>query len=46
MFVGAALGAVVIHHSISASLGLATAMSAVCGAALFRSVRGSHKLPA
>jgi uncharacterized membrane protein YoaK (UPF0700 family) len=41
MFLGAALGAVVIHYSISAALWLATAISAVCGAALFRSVRTS-----
>src|SRR5437660_11502188 len=38
MFLGAAFGAVVIHHSISAALWLATAVSAVCGAAMFRSV--------
>jgi uncharacterized membrane protein YoaK (UPF0700 family) len=37
MFVGAALGAVVIHYSISAALWLATAISAVCGVVLFRS---------
>src|ERR1700693_2428925 len=37
MFLGAALGAVVIHYSISAALWLATAISAVCGVALFRS---------
>src|SRR6202047_2614531 len=41
MFLGAALGAIVIHYSISAALGLGTAISAVCGAALFRSVRTS-----
>jgi uncharacterized membrane protein YoaK (UPF0700 family) len=41
MFFGAALGAIVIHYSISAALWLATAISAVCGAALFRSVRTS-----
>ena len=41
MFLGAALGAIVIHYSISAALGLATAISAVCAAALFRSVRTS-----
>jgi uncharacterized membrane protein YoaK (UPF0700 family) len=41
MFSGAALGAVVIHYSISATLWLATAISAVCGAVLFRSVRTS-----
>jgi uncharacterized membrane protein YoaK (UPF0700 family) len=37
MFLGAALGAVVIHYSISATLWLATTISAVCSAALFRS---------
>jgi uncharacterized membrane protein YoaK (UPF0700 family) len=37
MFVGAALGAVVIHYSISAALWLATAISAVCSVVLFRS---------
>ena len=44
MFLGAALGAIVIHYSISAALWLATAISAVCGAAMFRSVgtSGSH----
>jgi len=44
MFLGAALGAVVIHYSISAALWLATAISAGCCAALFRSVRTSDKL--
>src|SRR6266852_2077454 len=44
MFLGAALGAIVIHYSISAALGLATAISAACSAALFRSVRTSDKL--
>jgi uncharacterized membrane protein YoaK (UPF0700 family) len=44
MFLGAALGAVVIHYSISAALWLATAISAACSAALFRSVRTSGKL--
>src|SRR6266480_5275852 len=44
MFLGAALGAVVTHYSISAALWLATAISAVCSAALFRSVRTSDKL--
>jgi len=44
MFLGGALGAVVIHYSISAALWLATAISAVCSAALFRSVRTSDKL--
>jgi len=44
MFFGAALGAVVIHYSISAALWLATAISAVCSAALFRPVRTSDRL--
>jgi len=37
MFLGAALGAVVIHYSILAALGLASAISAVCSVVLFRS---------
>jgi uncharacterized membrane protein YoaK (UPF0700 family) len=37
LFLGAALGAVVIHYSISAALWLATAVSAACGVVLFRS---------
>ena len=41
MFLGAALGAVIIHFSISAALGLGTAISALCSAALFRSLRTS-----
>jgi len=41
IFLGAALGAVVIRYSISAALGLATAISVVCSAALFRSLRTS-----
>jgi uncharacterized membrane protein YoaK (UPF0700 family) len=44
MFLGAALGAVVIHYSISAALWLATAISAVSSAALFRSVHPSDKV--
>jgi uncharacterized membrane protein YoaK (UPF0700 family) len=36
MFLGAALGAVVIHYSISAALWLATTISAACGVVLFR----------
>ena len=44
MFVGAALGAVVIHYSISSALWLATAISAVCSAALFRLVRTANLL--
>ena len=43
MFLGAALGASVIHYSISAVLWLATAISAVCSAALFPSVLKSDK---
>jgi len=39
MFLGAAIGAVVIHYSISATLWLATAISATCTGALFRSGR-------
>ena len=41
MFAGAALGAVVIGHSVAAALGLAAAISAVCNAALYRSLRMS-----
>jgi hypothetical protein len=41
MFFGAALGAVAIRHSISVALSLATAVSAMCGAALFRSLRSA-----
>ena len=37
MFFGAALGAVVIHYSISAALWLATAISVACSGVLFRS---------
>ena len=44
MFLGARLGAIVIHYSTSAALWLATAISAACSAALFRSVRTSDKL--
>jgi uncharacterized membrane protein YoaK (UPF0700 family) len=44
MFFGAAVGAVGIHYSISAVLWLATAISAACSAALFRSVRTTDKL--
>jgi uncharacterized membrane protein YoaK (UPF0700 family) len=39
IFLGAALGAVVIRYSISAALTLATAASIMCSAALFRSLR-------
>jgi len=44
MFLGAALGAVIIHYSTSAALWLATAISALCSAALFRSLRASGQL--
>src|ERR1700690_381257 len=44
MFLGAALGAVVINYSISAALWLATAISAVCSIVLSRSGRTSDKL--
>src|ERR1700758_769481 len=43
MFLGAALGAVVIHYSISAALWLATAISAVCAFVLFHSGRPPEK---
>ena len=44
MFLGAALGAVIIRYSISAALALATAISIVCSAALFRSLLMSDSL--
>ena len=44
MFVGAAVGAIVVRYSISGALWLATAISAVCSAALFQCVRTSDKL--
>ena len=44
MFLGAALGAAVIHYSISAVLWLATAVSSICSAAVLRSLRTSDKL--
>jgi uncharacterized membrane protein YoaK (UPF0700 family) len=43
MFLGAALGAVLIRFSISGALWLATVVSAVCSAALFRSLRTSDE---
>jgi hypothetical protein len=42
-FCGAALGAVVIRYLIPAALWLATAISALCSAALFRSMHTSDK---
>lgn len=39
MFAGAAVGAVVIRHSVAAALGLAAGISALCNAALYRSLR-------
>jgi uncharacterized membrane protein YoaK (UPF0700 family) len=44
MFSGAALGAVVIGYSVAAALGLAAAISALCNAALCRSLRRSDEL--
>src|SRR6266704_924065 len=44
MFLGAALGAVIIRYSISAALWLGTAISALCSAALFRALRMLDKL--
>ena len=44
MFLGAALGAAVIHYSISVALWLATAVSITCSAAVLRSLRTSDKL--
>src|ERR1700674_999024 len=44
MFLGAALGAIIIRYSISAALLLWTAISAVCSAALFRALRTSDEL--
>src|SRR4029077_20952544 len=44
MFLGAALGAVIIRYSISAALWLGTAISAMCSAALFRALRTSDQL--
>src|SRR5690348_1059129 len=44
MFLGAALGAVIIYYSISAALWLATVISTVCCAALFRSARTANLL--
>jgi uncharacterized membrane protein YoaK (UPF0700 family) len=44
MFLGAALGAVIIRYSISAALWLGTEISALCSAALFRASRTPDKL--
>jgi uncharacterized membrane protein YoaK (UPF0700 family) len=44
VFLGAALGAVIIRYSISAALWLGTAISALCSAALFRALRTPDKL--
>ena len=43
MFLGAALGAVVIRYSIAAALWLATAISGACSVVLFRSAPASDK---
>jgi uncharacterized membrane protein YoaK (UPF0700 family) len=44
MFLGAAMGAVIIRYSISAALTLATAISILCSGLMFRSVRMSEKV--
>jgi hypothetical protein len=44
IFFGTAFGAVIIRYSISGALALATTISVVCCAALFRSVRTSDRL--
>jgi len=44
LFLGAALGAVIIRYSVSAALWLGTAISALCSAALFRALRTSDQL--
>jgi uncharacterized membrane protein YoaK (UPF0700 family) len=43
MFLGAALGAVILRYSISAAMWLATAISALCSIALIRSVNTSDQ---
>jgi uncharacterized membrane protein YoaK (UPF0700 family) len=43
IFFGAAFGAVVIRHSISAALWLGTVISGLCGVALFRALRTPGK---
>jgi uncharacterized membrane protein YoaK (UPF0700 family) len=44
MFLGAALGAVIIRYSLSAALAFATAISVVCSVALFRSLHTTDSL--
>ncbi len=44
MFLGAALGAVIIRYSISAALMLGAAISVLCSAVLFRSMRTTGQL--
>ena len=44
MFLGAALGAVILRYSILAALWLGTAISALCSAALFRALRTPDEL--
>ena len=44
MFLGAAAGAVILRHSISAALWLGTGISALCSAALIRALRTSGEL--
>jgi uncharacterized membrane protein YoaK (UPF0700 family) len=41
VFAGAAVGAVVIRHSVAVALGLAAAISVLCNAVLYRSLGGS-----
>jgi len=43
IFFGAAFGAVIIRHSISAALWLGTVISGLCGVALFRALRTPGK---
>ena len=44
MLTGAALGAIVIRSSVAAALGLAAAISILCNAALYRSLRTSEEI--
>jgi len=44
MLTGAALGAIVIRYSVAAALGLAAAISILCNAALYRSLRTSEEI--
>jgi uncharacterized membrane protein YoaK (UPF0700 family) len=44
MFAGAACGAILIRHSVSAALALAAALSLVCSVALFASIRSAARV--